>query len=614
MSGPGATVRAVASVDGGAAARMAVTALLAVGATAAAVAFLVVLAGVVDEVVGGAPVADVAPGLWALVVLAAVRAVALGASEVSGQDASGHLRRAVRGRLVDGLLDGRRTGRAAERGRSGELASVVGDAVDGLDPYVTRFVPAAAAAVAGPVMVMVAIVVLDPLSSLVLVFAGPMLILLLVVIGRRTSTLTRQRLDELGWLTSFFGDLLRGLGTLAASNREADAADRIEEVSRRHGATTMEVLRTAFQTSLVMEWAATAATALVAVEVSFRLVAGDLAFGTALAVLVLTPEFFLPLRRLALEYHAGQTGEAAWDRIEPLLATAPGPAAGAPAPVVPAPRAPAADPAPAEDPAAAEDRVAAGTSGAPALLLRDLWLTHPGASDPALCGLDLELAPGETVALVGPSGAGKTSVASVLLRLAHPDRGRVLVDGEPIEDLDVRAWRRRLAWVPQSPTVFAGTVADNVRLGSPGASDEAVADALRAAGAEAFVAELPRGADTALGEGGRRLSGGQRQRLAVARALLRDAQLVVLDEFTAHLDPDTEAEVVAATGSLLDGRTALVIAHRLATARAADRIAVVDGGRVVDTGSHDELVARCATYASLARDHRVLGPGGAAWA
>ena len=573
---------------------MLAVAVTAGGVTAAAtLGFLVLLARAVDRVFReGATVSDVAGLLAAMVAALVVRAALSWLAEVQAQRASGRLRATVRDRMVQRLLVSGPTGLQAER--SGELTSTVGDGVDALDPYVTSFLPAAALAAAVPALVFVVIGVLDPPSTLVLMFSGPILILLLAVIGRRTLALTERRFDEMGWLGTFFLDMVRGLGTLKAFNRSDEGADRIEEASRRHGETTMEILRTAFQTSLVMEWAATAATALVAVEVSLRLVNGSLGFGTALGVLVLTPEFFVPLRRLALEYHAGQTGGAAWARISELLAD---PSTG---PVEQRVR---------HHTGSAPRNGGAGGGGASEVpvgdvRLRDVVVTHPGASGPALRGVDLDLHRGETVALVGASGAGKTTVATLLLAFTTPDSGSVTVGGVPLGGIDPRAWRRSVAWVPQDPTVFAGTVADNIRLGAPDATDAQVRDAARSARADTFIDALPHGYDTTLGEGGLRLSGGQRQRLAIARALVRDCPYVVLDEFTAHLDPETEADVVDAVGTLLQDRTALVIAHRLLTARVADRIAVMDAGRIVEVGTHDDLLAHGERYPRLVAEYR----------
>ena len=536
--------------------------------TIGTIAWLLVLAGVIDAVfLGGDDLADVTTSLVLMVTLLVVRSGCAWAGEVLGERASARLRDRVRSQLVGHLFAVGPAGMSSER--AGEVAATVGDAVEALHDYVTRYVPAVALGLVGPLLVLGTIMVLDPWTTLILLFAGPMLVLLLAVIGGRTRALTRRRLDELGWLSAFYLDMIRGLGTLKAFGRSRQGEAMIERASTRLGDTTMDVLRTAFQTSLVMEWAATAATALVAVEVSFRMIVGDLPFGTALAVLVLTPEFFVPFRRLALEYHAGHAGDAALRRIDELLAL--------PTTTV-------------REPGPPPDRVAVdavrldggpagpGDSAAPDVELRDVSYVYPGATSAALCGLDLRLEAGRSVALVGPSGAGKTTVARLLLRFMEPTSGTFLVDGRPVEEMDVRQWRRRIAWVPQNPTLLAGTVADNIRLGDPAASDEAVRAAVEVAGATDFIGDLPHGVDTVLGEQGLRLSGGQRQRLAIARAALRNAPLVVLDEYTAHLDDDTESEIVEAIAALLRGRTALVIAHRERTARAADRIVALPSG------------------------------------
>lgn len=539
----------------------------AIGAVAATVSWLAwltwlwLLASVIDRAfVGSEKIADLLPSLATMAGLLLLQAGASMAAGIYAESASRRLRTDLRGSLCTRVLSG--DPRRLAGGTVGQVSGTLTESIEAVGTWVSQYLPAAAMAVVGPLAAFLAVLVLDAPTTLILLFAGPMLVLLLAVIGRQTADLTKRRFDELGWLRGFYLDMLRGIGTLKAFGRSRDGTELIEESSRRFGETTLEVLRTAFQTSLVMEWAATAATALVAVEVSFRLVRGDLSFGTALAVLVITPEFFAPLRRLSLEYHVGRTGDAAAADIAAVRGEMPE-----------------GDHAHDLDLRASTRRVGI-PSAAPRIEFASVSYRYPEAATDAVADIDLLLEAGETVALVGQSGAGKSTIASMLLRFIEPTAGTVRVDGAPMRDVDIIGWRHRVAWVPQSPTLFAATVAENIALGRPDATPQQIHSAADASGAAEFIEDLPSGYDTPLGESGLRLSGGQRQRLAIARALLLDAPVVVFDEFTAHLDPDVEREVLDAAEILFEGRTALLIAHRNSTRRLANRTIRIEGGRI----------------------------------
>jgi ATP-binding cassette, subfamily C, bacterial CydD len=512
--------------------------------------------------------------LLASLVLALARGVLLWSSEVVAQRAAGGIQTDLRERLAAALVA---LGPTAVRGeRIGELVYTAGEGVDALDPYVTRYVPARVLAVAVPVLVASVVAVLDLWSVLILLIAGPVLVLLLGLIGRRVRDLAQHRERELAWMNAHFLDVLRGLPTLKMFGRSAEQAETIRAVSRRQGSSTMDVLRTAFQSTLVLEWGATAATALVAIETSVRLMAGGLAFDRALAVLLLTPEFFLPLRRLSAEYHVGSSATAAAERVYAVLDT--------PARIhVPAPGA--ARPLPARLDVRFDDVV----------------VTYDGGSRTALAGCSLRIPQGRTVALVGPTGAGKTTVANVLLRFVDPERGRVTVGGEPLSEIDPGLWRTRVAWVPQQASLFHGTVADNIRLARPDASDDDLMAAAAAANAHAFVTALPEGYSTPIGEGGARLSGGERQRLALARAFLKDAPFVILDEPTSQLDRGSETLVLEAMSRLMRDRTVLVIAHRPEPVEAADVVVTLRAGRVIRDEPPDAPNGRVAPIASEGR-------------
>jgi ATP-binding cassette subfamily C protein CydD len=526
--------------------------LLSIGSAATAAAIFALTTVLLAWVIASAfidhqDLAQLRGPLLAIGALIIARAGLLVLREPFAQRASNRYRSALRPPLMSTLTQ---HASRADHAPSAVSATIIGSSVDALDEYITQFLPALALAGIVPVTVFAIIAILDPWTTIVLALAGPLLIALLAVIGRRTRDLAAARFEELSWLGALYADLLSGLATLKTFGRESDALETIEETSAQFGRSSMAVLRTAFQTSLVIEWAATASTALVAVEVSFRLVDHQLSFSTALAVLMLTPEFFTPLRSLASAYHAGQTGNAALAAIDEVLG---------PEPWVGSER---------------EDRSVTGASSSrtPLIQFDAVSFRYSGRHEGALDGLSFIIAAGETVALEAPSGSGKTTAAALLLGFESPDAGAILIDDAPLTELDMTQWRSRVAWVPQDPTIFAGTIADNIGLGLRNAESGAIIEAARVAAIHETIAALPDGYDTRVGEGGLRLSGGQRQRIALARALLRDAPVMILDEFTAQLDPMTEQSILAKIEPILRDRTVLLITHRPSVLRLANRI------------------------------------------
>ncbi|WP_214409026.1 thiol reductant ABC exporter subunit CydD [Sphaerisporangium fuscum] len=500
------------------------------------------------------------------------RALLGGLQGVAAGRTSTALKSVLRHRLLSRLRDLGPARLTAHR--SGELVTLTGRGLDALDPYVTGYLPAVAVAGVVPIAVLIRLFAADLGTAVIVLLTLPLIPVFGALVGWQTKAVTESQWRALSRLGGHFLDVVRGLPTLRAFGRARYQAEVIRQVADAHRAATMRTLRVAFLSSLVLELVASLSLALVAVPVGLRLLSGSLDLRTALLVLLLAPEAYIPLRAMGTRFHAAMEGVAAADEAFAVLDDA---TSGEP---------------PGTEGAAAEP--AGLAPGVPEIRLENVTVRYPGRDDAALDGVSLVVAPGERIALVGESGAGKSTLLHLLLGFVAPTEGRVLVGGVDLATLDAGLWRRRLAFVPQRPHLFATSVADNIRLGSAASAEEVRAAATAARAAE-FVDDLPEGYDTVLGERGADLSAGQRQRVALARAFCRpDAELLLLDEPTARLDGRSEAAIVQATRTLAEGRTAVIVAHRPAMIELADRVVRVDAGKIVS----DRLVGDRTTEAA----------------
>jgi len=532
---------------------LAVDAVLGVAAALLVLAQAALLARVAARGFTGVPLAGLTLPLVLLVAASAGRALSSWGFEVVGRRAASDVLSQLRLDVVEHRLRDRPA--ALDAVESADVATAAVAGVDALEATFARYLPQLVLAAVVPIAVIAFAVLIDPLTAGLMLLTLPLVPVFMWLVGRHTERRTRERWETLARLSTHFLDVVRGLPTLRAYNRGAVQAERISAVSDDYRRATMGTLRVAFLSGTVLELAATMGIALVAVTVGVRLVEGGLGFEAGLTVLVLAPELYLPLRNLAAQYHASADGRAVSGRLLDLL--------DEPPEVVPGRRRP-------PDVRAVPIRLEA------------VSFSYPGRLGTVLDRVHLELAPGETVALVGPSGSGKSTLASLLLRLAEPTSGRITVGGVDLAECDARAWRSRIAWVPQHPTLFRGTVADTIRLGDAAASDARVAEAAALAGAAAFISELPDGYGTIVGDGGRALSAGEVERLALARAFLRDAGLVVLDEPTANLDRRSAELVEDAIDRLRVGRTVLLVVHSPELTALADRVVTLTAGRLVE--------------------------------
>lgn len=534
---------------------------LGVGTAVAVLLQATLLARVVARSVAGAPLQSLKLDLALLAITFAIRGAFAWGMEVAGRRAAWSVLSELRVALVERRLA---TQPIVTDGSDGaELATVAVQGVESLEGYFARYLPQAVLASVVPLLVIAWVAVVDLPSALIMLLTLPLVPVFMWLIGTYTEERTRERWEALRLLSSHFLDVVRGLPTLRAFGRAQEEVERIGAVSERYRATTMETLRVSFLSGSVLELAATLGVALVAVDAGLRMVGGALGLQAGLTVLILAPELYLPFRRLGAEYHASADGLAVAERMFALLDAPPAIAAGG--------------------------RGSAPSPARAAIRLEQVSFSYPARPVPVLDRLDLELSPGEAVALVGDSGAGKSTVAALLLCLLEPTGGRISVGDVDLAACDREGWRRLVAWVPQQPTIFGATVGDNLRLGDPDAADRRVREAAALAGADEFIRSLPDGYATLIGDGGRPLSPGERRRIGLARAFLRDAPLVILDEPTADLDPFSVSLVSAAVARLRRGRTMLLIAHRPELVRHADRVVRLADGAVLP-----EVVRRAA--------------------
>ncbi len=457
--------------------------------------------------------------------------------------------------------------------RAGAVRATLVDGVEGVDAYVSRYLPQALITCAVPPLLLVAVALVEPYAALVL---GPAL--LLALLGPRWWDRLLARRGKEHWdsyeaLAADYLEALQGMPTLRATGAVGRVRERLERRSAALHRTTVAKLRVSLVDTGLTDLAVQGGTAAAVLVACSSAATGRTAATGTYLLLLLASECFRPVRDLSREWHAGYLGVSAADGITGLRTAE----------------------------AAVPDRgtVAADWASAPEIRFEDVRFTHPGSGRPALDGVSFTAAAGRTTAVVGPSGAGKSTLLSLLLRQRDPDRGSLTVAGTATAAYTLASLRRGIAVVSQDTYLFHATIAENLRIARPAATDEQLRAAARTAGIDQEIARLPDGYATLVGERGATLSGGQRQRLALARALLADAPVLILDEATSAVDERGQARIVRELAAAGRGRTCVVVAHRLDAVRHADHIVVLDAGRVAATGDHTTLLAGGGVYASL---------------
>jgi ATP-binding cassette subfamily C protein CydD len=520
-------------------------------------------------------------GVWnwmgALLVIMALRSLFVWLIEITAHGLAATIKTHVRQQVLGSILS---LGPIYTRSQqTGELVNVLVEGIENLEPYFAKFLPQMFTAVVVPIVILTCVVPMDVTTTIILVVTAPLIPLFMMLIGRKAEQVNKRQWETLSRLSAHFLDVLQGLTVLKIFGRSIEQIQVIGRMSAEFRDTTLGVLKIAFLSALVLELVSTISIALVAVTIGLKLLYFKMNFAEAFFLLLVAPEFYLPLRQLGTHFHAGMAGSAAGERIFSILSL---------------PK---------------REETIGGDLSLPrqqqvGIVFENVHYSYDGGTRSALRGVSLAIQPGEKVALVGASGSGKSTLASLLLAFMKPDKGNIYINGISLSDIKLEDWLPHVAFVPQAPHLFYRSVADNIRLGREEAPLTEVVEAAKHAGAHEFIMGLPEGYDTVVGEGGHGLSGGQSKRLAIARAFLQDAPFLLLDEATAGLDPQNEAIIDESLAKLMIGRTVLVIAHRLTTVYKADCIVVLREGQVAEAGRHEELMDIQGLYSQLVMAYR----------
>jgi ATP-binding cassette subfamily C protein CydD len=514
---------------------------------------------------------EVLPWLWGLLIIIIARAALAWASERTAHNAAQRVKQHLRERLYKKLCQ-LGPGWLNEQS-TGDLVNTLSDGIEALEAYYARFLPAISLMALVPLSILVFVFPIDWISGLVMLGTAPLIPFFMILIGKGAEQRNQQQWRQLAKMSAYFLDTIQGLTNLKLFNASRREASMIAKISDDYRHATLSVLRIAFLSSFALEFFSTVSIAIVAVLIGFRLFYAELDFLYGFFVLLLAPEFYLPLRNMGTHYHARMDAIGAAENMLNIL--------NAPLPHAHRPQ--------------KTSQLMATSIG---LHLSKIGFTYPDGRR-ALQNLELGVKAREHIAIVGPSGAGKSTLLNLLLGFQSPDEGSIFVNDTPLAHFDLAQWRRQVAWVPQRAHLFYSSLADNIRLARPDASQDEIELAARSAHIHDFIQTLPQGYDTLVGEGGQVLSGGQIQRIALARAFIKDTPLVLLDEATAHLDLESERLIQQAIETLAKGRTLIMVAHRLQTVLKMPRILVLNQGQLAEEGDHAQLMANQGIYHRL---------------
>lgn len=524
--------------------------------------------------IAGKELSQVLPGMFTLLGLILTRSIIHLIADGTASQGAISIKSALREKLLNHLVN---LGPAyTESKPAGELVAVAMQGIESIESYFSQYLPQVILAISLPLMILAAVFPIDLLTGLIFLITVPLIPLFMTLIGSMASRLTRKQFDALQHMSGFLLDTIRLITTIKVLGQSKNQERKIIKVSERYRQTTLEVLRLTFLSALVLELVATIATAVVAVEVGLRLLYWNLEFEQAFFILLIAPEFYQPLRQLGLRYHAAASGLSAAERLNEIFDTLP------------------------SKPAILKERPGEGEKlQVDEVRFEHVSFRYPERTTDSLNDLSLILRKGTLTVVTGPSGSGKSSLIKLLLRFQSPQSGRILIDGAELDSIDLAAWRSRVSFAPQQPVLLKGSLLENIRLARPDAEMADIQTAVRWAGISDLIERLPLGFDTQVGEGGGGLSGGQRQRISLARAFLKKAPVLIMDEPSSHQDPHLQRELDDTLLHLAEVRIILIIAHRIETIQRADQVVILDNGNLVDIGIHSTLIEKNYNYRRL---------------
>jgi len=536
-----------------------------------------------DVFLDGQILAQIFHWLQLILIIIAVRAILTWVNEVSANVVAVKIKTDLRERLFNHILN---LGPAYTRSqRTGDLTTAAIEGIEALDAYYSQYLPQLVITALVPISILIFVFPMDLLSGFIMLVTAPLIPFFMIMIGKGAEIVTKRQYDTLSRLSSHFLDSLQGLTTLKLFGRSKSHAKNIARISEQYRDTTLEVLRITFLSALALELLATLSTAVIAVEIGFRLLYERMEFREAFFLLILAPEFYMPLRMLGARFHAGMSGTTAAMRIFEILDIR------VPSSQFTGQTLQVGNLQP--------STLLKGSGHAFEIQLENVSFIYPTETTPALENINLTIKSVQHIALVGKTGAGKSTLVNLLLGFTQPTSGQIKIHPSSFN------LHPSISWVPQKPHLFHETISTNIKLGKPDATYEEVIKAAKAAHLHDFIETLPNKYETTIGESGARLSGGQAQRLALARAFLKDSPILILDEPTSSLDPETETLLEESTRQLMQGRTVITIAHRLNTIFKADQIIVLDQGHIIEQGTHEKLLEQNGAYAEMVKTYHI---------